>query len=137
MPRIMGRSYGAGSAATRLNTLRTTHTKRLPSTDPSEDPQGITLDDNINSKLRRYVRSAYRLINNRDIGKGPIAVSITTIDVATEQAVQAEYSSERGLIITDSRELGHVGRGMDVDVDRDRDRSRCDEGDDRERHGGV
>ena len=108
MPNVIGSSYGS-STRTKRPTIRSIHTQYLPSTDPSEDPQGITLDDNINSKLRRYAWSAHRLTNNCDIGKGPIIACITTIDVATEQAAQAEYSSERGLIITDSRELGHVG----------------------------
>ncbi|KAH8728457.1 hypothetical protein GQ44DRAFT_824256 [Phaeosphaeriaceae sp. PMI808] len=86
MPKVIGSSYGT-SSRTKRTTVRSTHTQRLASTDTGEDPQDIILADNIHRRTS-------------------INISTTTVGLATEQVVRTEYGSDKGLIITDSCNLG-------------------------------
>ncbi|KAH7111349.1 hypothetical protein B0J11DRAFT_447650, partial [Dendryphion nanum] len=102
MPNIIGSSYGA-SVGIKRRTTHFTHARHLPSRDAGEEPQDIILEEGLNSELWRHTWIADRLAKHRDIGKSPADVSTTTVELATRHIVRAEYGSDKGLIIIDSR----------------------------------
>ncbi|KAH8728011.1 hypothetical protein GQ44DRAFT_824349 [Phaeosphaeriaceae sp. PMI808] len=90
MPRVIGGSYGATSAGTKLRTMRSTHTQRLSSKDAGDDQRDIILRDDINRRSSKTVSTA-------------------VVELGTEQSVRKEYGSDRHLIIISSREAGDGG----------------------------
>ncbi|KAH8707091.1 hypothetical protein GQ44DRAFT_817984 [Phaeosphaeriaceae sp. PMI808] len=54
MPRVIGSSNDAASAAIKLRTIHSTHTQRLPSRDADDDPQDTILRDDSNKAPRMY-----------------------------------------------------------------------------------
>ncbi|PVH90617.1 hypothetical protein DM02DRAFT_421029 [Periconia macrospinosa] len=108
MPRVLGSSYGACTAATKLRPIRSTHTQRLHSRDAGGDPQDTILKGDTISELRRHL-TAYRLANNYDIGRNPKVVSTATVELGLEPPVRAEYGSDRGLILTGGQETADAG----------------------------
>jgi len=90
MPRVLGSSYGACTAATKLRTIRSTHTQRLHSTDAGGDPQDAILKGDT---IRRNLKN----------------VSTATVELGLEPPVRAEYGSDRGLIITGGQEIVEGG----------------------------
>jgi hypothetical protein len=104
MPRVIGGSHGAGTAVTKMHTIRSTHRQRLSSRDAGEDRQDTISTDDTISELRRHL-TTYTLANSCNVEKNPTV----TVELETEPPVREEYGSDRGLIIMGNRETADSG----------------------------